>query len=110
MLALLRIILNSLWLLVTMAFSGCLGVLGDLGEEPGQMHPQTLAMELPLHLGLLPEMVDHLTLGVIEQGSHSFQEDLAVGSLISGALVRCVSSSNHWQARSSGSCRWLSWE
>src|SRR5260370_20928130 len=69
-----------------------------------ELHP---LLELPplLEMGLPP-------LPGMEQGNSRRQEDLVslVGSLISGLLVRCASSPNHWEGRSSGSCHWRSLE
>src|SRR5258708_30034718 len=60
----------------------------------------------------LPPLLELPPLPGMEQGNSRRQEDLVslVGSLISGLLVRCVSSPNPWQDRSSGSCHWRSLE
>src|SRR5690349_5184241 len=105
-----------------MASSACWEVLEVLEEGRVQTEPRTAlpllgtpaAMARPprLELPLILETVDRPTPEGSEQANSLRQEDLAVlvGSLISGPRVRCVSSLNHWQGRSPGSCPSRFWE
>src|SRR2546428_13626343 len=68
--------------------------------------PAEMARPPRLELPPILETVDLPTPEGSEQANSRRQEDLAVlvGSLISGPLVRCVSSFNIWQDRSPGPC------
>src|ERR1700693_866332 len=93
-----------------MASSACWEVLEVLEEGRVELARPPL-LELPPNL----ETVDLPTPEGSEQANNGRQEDLAVvevqvGSLISGPRVRCVSSLNHWQGRSPGSCPSRFWE
>src|SRR6266849_10386995 len=71
-------------------------------------------MEMELHplleLPPLTEMVDRVTQGGMRHRNRRADLAVQVDSLILEALVRCASSPNHWEDRSSGSCHWRSLE